>query len=165
MDGIWTQFWDMHSGGSSKEKWSHIYIEAPEEEAVVIFYNRFGHNPHRVTCTCCGSDYSISSGELQELTGYHRGCKYAYISKSGNQIPEDEAFIPGRGLQGGCVGRYIEEPSDDYRGKEFIPFDEYVSSEGDNNEFGGLRLFIHEKEIKPEERVGDVPEQGYVWQD
>jgi len=61
---------DMHSGGDLKEKWQYIYIEAPEEEAKVIFYNRFGHNPNRVTCTCCGKDYSISSrpqGEWESI--------------------------------------------------------------------------------------------------
>ena len=56
----WTQFWDMHSGGSLKEQWQYIYIEAPEDEARVIFYNRFDHSPDRVTCTCCGEDYSVS---------------------------------------------------------------------------------------------------------
>lgn len=72
---MWTLLWDMHSGGSQKEKWAKIYIEAPEEEAKIIFYNRFGHNPERVSCTCCGSDYSISSDEdLKQLSGYHRGC-------------------------------------------------------------------------------------------
>lgn len=79
---MWTQFWDMHSGGSLKEKWAKIYIEAPEKEAMIIFYNRFGHNPYRISCTCCGEDYSISEEEdLAQITGYHRGC--AYENKSG----------------------------------------------------------------------------------
>lgn len=69
----WTQFWDMNSGGGLKEKWDKIYIEAPQEEACVIFYNRFGHSPHRVTCTCCGADYSISTNDsLDKLTEFHR---------------------------------------------------------------------------------------------
>ena len=64
---------DMHSGGDSKEKWEYIYIEAPEDEAKVIFYNRFGHSPERVTCTCCGDDYSIRDGEtLAEVSKYKR---------------------------------------------------------------------------------------------
>ncbi|KKN26710.1 hypothetical protein LCGC14_0871900 [marine sediment metagenome] len=43
---MWIQFWDMHSGGELKEKWHYIYIEADsEQQAKVIFYNRFGHNP------------------------------------------------------------------------------------------------------------------------
>lgn len=73
----WTQFWDMHSGGDLKEKPYHmIYIEAPKDEARVIFYNRFGHNPERVSCTCCGEDYSVSEEPtLEQLTGYHRGCR------------------------------------------------------------------------------------------
>jgi hypothetical protein len=64
----------MNSGGGCKEDWSLIYIEAPEAEAVRFFYNRFGHSPHRVTCTCCGEDYSVSEGEsLERLSAYHRG--------------------------------------------------------------------------------------------
>lgn len=69
----WTTFWDMHSGGSQKEKWPLIFIEAPKNEAKIIFYSRFGHNPERVTCTCCGDDYSISEeNSLEQATGYHR---------------------------------------------------------------------------------------------
>lgn len=74
----WTRFWDMHSGGSQKEKWSLIYIEAPENEAITIFYNRFHHHPYHVTCSCCGDDYATSEGEsLAEVTAYHRGCLHA----------------------------------------------------------------------------------------
>lgn len=74
---MWTQFMDMHSGGGQKEKWAKIYIEAPEKEAIKIFYNRFGHNPYRVTCTCCGNDYSTSEGKtLEEVTAYERNCDY-----------------------------------------------------------------------------------------
>ena len=54
-------FMDMHSGGGLKERYSHIYIEAMGEDAAsLIFYNRFGHNPNRITCTCCGEDYAIN---------------------------------------------------------------------------------------------------------
>lgn len=68
----------MHSGGGTKEApYEIIYIEADEEQAKVIFYNRFKHNPERVTCTCCGGDYSISSEEsLEQLTAFHRELKY-----------------------------------------------------------------------------------------
>jgi hypothetical protein len=70
---MWTTFLDMHSGGDQKEKWGHIFIEAPEDEAQVIFYNRFGHNPNRVTCTCCGNDYSVDEHPtLEEATEFHR---------------------------------------------------------------------------------------------
>lgn len=77
----WTRFMDMHSGGSTKvvirkQAIEYIYIEAPENEARVIFYNRFGHNPSRVTCTCCGEDYSVSEEQTLELaTAFERGCK------------------------------------------------------------------------------------------
>lgn len=46
----WTEFMDMRSGGGLKEKFAYCFIEAPEEEAKVIFYNRFGHSASRITC-------------------------------------------------------------------------------------------------------------------
>lgn len=119
---MWTQFWDMHSGGGLKEKWHFIYIEAPEEEAKVIFYNRFGHNPERVTCTCCGDDYAIEEGEyLEKLTSYHR-----------KEQPLDEV------LKSGVFNHAILE---------------------------GEVLFLFDKDIKPGERTGSMPQQGYVWVD
>lgn len=74
---VWTQFNDMHSGGNTKEDYEHIYIEAPEDEAISVFYNRFDRNPNRVSCSCCGEDYSISqSPSLEEATAYERGCDF-----------------------------------------------------------------------------------------
>lgn len=69
-----TQFMDMHSGGSAKEKpYEYIYIEAPEDEARSVFYSRFGHNPDRISCTCCGQDYSVTVYEtLEDATVYER---------------------------------------------------------------------------------------------
>ena len=110
---MWTHFWDMHSGGSQKEKWSQIFIEAPEEQAKKVFCNRFGHNPDRVTCTCCGPDYSIQDYvTLEEATSYHR--------------------------QNKSVEEFSKEPD---------------------------ILIIYAKDIKPEELEGELPTQGYIWQD
>jgi hypothetical protein len=132
---MWTQFWDMNSGGGQKEKWAQIYIEAPEDEAIVIFYNRFGHNPNRVTCTCCGEDYSISEYDtLEHATAFHRGCLY-----------DDK------------IKEYVESPDTRYGTHEYKTLAEFLESEEG--------LAIYDKDILPEERVGDVPEQGYVWQD
>lgn len=78
----WTRFMDMHSGGGSKEPYNYIYIEAPEEKAKVIFYNRFGHSPERVSCTCCGEDYSIYEYEtLEEASKYDREHSFAARNK------------------------------------------------------------------------------------
>ncbi len=33
---MWTEFYDMHSGGNLKTQWETIFIEAPEDEAVKI---------------------------------------------------------------------------------------------------------------------------------
>lgn len=75
---MWTLFWDMHSGGDLKEPpYSLILIEAEQKNAELIFYNKFGHAASRVTCTCCGEDYSIYTGEnLARLTAFHRNCEY-----------------------------------------------------------------------------------------
>lgn len=95
----YTRFMDMYSGGSAKEdKFEYCYIEAPKEEAVMVFYHRFGHNPFRVSCTCCGEDYSVREVDAIEV--------------------------------------------DDEENKTLI---------------------ITAAEIKPEERVGELSEQGYIW--
>lgn len=155
---MWTQFMDMHSGGGSKENYDYIYIEAPEAEAIVIFYNRFGHNPHRVTCTCCGSDYSIYEyEELDQATAFERGCDYAYFNKEGNEVPESKAFIIGKGLVDGCIGKYVERPSKKYKFKKYMTLENYKNNTKDNV------LCITADQIKPEERIGEVPEEGYVW--
>ena len=101
---MWTAFMDMHSGGGTKEgSFERIYIEAPEEEAHVIFYNRFGHSPSRVSCTCCGEDYSTTMYDTLE---------------------------------------------------------EAMASAG-----ARPTLVIPASDIRAAERVGTVPEQGYVWHD
>jgi len=128
----WTKFWDMHSGGGQKENWSIIYIEVPEEEAIVIFYNRFGHNPNRVTCTCCGPDYSISEyPTLEEASGFHRGCHYDNESQKYVEKLDKDGYHPYKTL------------------KEYSQEEEV--------------LIIYAKDIRPDEKEGDVPEEGYVW--
>lgn len=130
---MWTRFMDMHSGGGAKEQWVRIYIEAPEDESKVIFYNRFGHNPERVTCTCCGEDYSISESEtLESATGYDRGCQW---DKTLND--------------------YIDKPSDERTWQKYVTLEKYKTRPD--------ILIISASEIKPEERTGNIPQQGYVW--
>lgn len=153
---MWTQFWDMHSGGGCKEPpYEKIYIEAPEDEAAVIFYNRFGHNPHRVTCTCCGNDYSLDEDEsLEQLTAYHRDCDFAYFNATGDEVPQSEAWRPGKGHLPGCSSRYVERQKSGSYAK-YRTLEEY--------ERDGSVLIIREADIKPEERKGSIPNQGYVW--
>lgn len=120
----WTRFMDMSSGGSTKEPpYEYIYIEAPEAEAKVIFYNRFGHNPERVTCTCCGEDYSISEEpSLAQASAYDRN-EPSYTAR-----PTPPPVLT------------VEE----YQAKPEV-------------------LVIPASEISDDERLGDVPEQGYIW--
>jgi hypothetical protein len=58
---MWVLFMDMHSGGGLKRPpYEKIYIEANSAiEAEEIFKEKVGCNPHKVTCECCGQDYSI----------------------------------------------------------------------------------------------------------
>lgn len=145
---MWTQFWDMLSGGGQKEQWANIYIEAPEPEAKVIFYNRFGHNPDRVTCTCCGEDYSLDESEtLEQASAYHRNCAYdetGYIEKQREDLRKS--------VKGDWEKYLKENPSARYQTVE-----QYINNPD--------VLVIYAKDIKPEERIGEVPEQGYVWVD
>jgi len=161
---------DMHSGGGQKEEWPFIIIEAPEDEARVIFYNRFGHNPERVTCTCCGEDYSISEEDsLEQATAYDRNCEHAYFRPDGTECQRDEAWKIGSGCAEGYSSGYVERQNqskmrirldcnttDDEPWGLYMTLDEYLAS--------GEVLVIRADEIKDEERKGDVPVEGYVWQ-
>lgn len=130
----WTQFHDMHSGGGLKEKFHHAFIEAPIKEAKVIFFNRFGHSPDRVSCTCCGEDYSLTESEtLEQATGFERGCRW---DKNGD-----------------C---YVDEPDDgEHVWSKYMSLAEYRKC----NDV----CVITAADIKDEERTGDVPQEGYVW--
>lgn len=168
---MWTRFMDMHSGGGSKERWEYIFIEAPEKEAKIIFYNRFGHNPDRVTCTCCGEDYSISeSHTLAQATGYERCCDYI--------VPKDNKFISELSKvdqEWYEKNHYVENAEHDTLNiREEAISRGFEIREAYSNAFRPYQtlekymqnddvLFIFADMIKEEERTGDVPEQGYVW--
>jgi hypothetical protein len=153
----------MHSGGGLKEPpYSLIYIEAPEEEAKVIFYNRFGHNPERVSCTCCGDDYSIEEDEsLAQLSGYHRGCRTLVTPrdpKTGLYQNDDPVIIKHLYLEDG------EDPPEGYEvDKKWPTRGNYQTLE--EHERQESVLVISASEISSDERRGGVPEQGYVWKD
>jgi hypothetical protein len=135
-EGPWTLFWDMHSGGGQKEDFDKIYIQAPYDEAKTVFYNIFGHNPNRVTCTCCGEDYSIDEDPtLSEASGFHRNCNY-----------DDKK------------NKYVEEPSkNSWKSDKYLTLAKYI--EQDNV------LVIPDSLIEDEWRKGDMPRQGYIWVD
>lgn len=135
---MWFNFSDMHSGGGLKEKpYKNIYIEChSQQEAEVIFYNRFGHSPCRVTCTCCGEDYSISSDEtFEQASAFDRNCRWDDTVK--------------------C---YLEEPDRQYNSAaQLITVEDYKKLPS--------VLVIPASEITEDERVGDLPVQGYIWVD
>lgn len=132
----WTRFMDMHSGGGTKEEpYEYIFIEAPKDEAITIFYNRFGHSPERVTCTCCGEDYSIHEGlTLEQATAWDRGCAWNDKTKE-----------------------WEERPSPRYSSHRYEALDAYRKRRN--------VLIVPAIEITDTERRGEVPQQGYVWVD
>ena len=158
----WTRFVDMHSGGGQKHDFDKLYIEAPEAEAKAVFYARFGTNPERVTCTCCGEDYSIDeSPTLAEATAYDRHLRYIRPEWAADwhSLPMDKRIeanhltrhlevgepIPdGYAIDNSLPSMYREDP---------ISLDEFIPT---------LRL-IRADEITDAERATVVPDQGYVW--
>ena len=68
---MWTEFYDMSSGGSRKLKHRIIYIEANTKLAIFGFKCIFDIDPEKTTCKCCGENYSIHSGENREDLCYY----------------------------------------------------------------------------------------------
>ena len=70
----WTLFFDMHSGGGRKTQYEYIVIESADQNtAKEVFQAEFGQDPDDEACSCCGPNYSISTGEdLNTLTEYWR---------------------------------------------------------------------------------------------
>ena len=183
---LWTHFWDMHSGGRTKEEpFNHIFIQAPEVQAIRIFYERFGHNPHRVTCTCCGEDYSVNEGTIQSLSAYHRNATYEGEDK--RECSMDEYVLkylrqnPNRyGKRIGDLYRMSQDKSSPeeaavayemlmntrvegiWRPQPFISLEKFLET---NMLAEGLALVIPDREITAEEwaLTQDPPEEGYVW--
>lgn len=158
----WTQFHDMNSGGGKKEPFRHCFIEAPEEQAKVIFYNRFGHSPDRVTCTCCGPDYSLTESEsLAQATGYERNCKSLETPRGEDgrfQHPHDEWFKAHYYLEPEDEAEALERGwsvDDRYQYGAYVPLEEYVKNPD--------VLVIPASEITEGDLEGSVPEAGYVW--
>lgn len=70
-----TRFMDMHSGGKLKTPFTHIYVDAPLDEALEIFKDTFERDPNNVTCKCCGEDFVYEEhSSLEEATAYDREC-------------------------------------------------------------------------------------------
>lgn len=121
---MWTEFWDMHSGGGLKEApYHYIYIEAPKDEAVAVFYARFGHNPYTVGCPCCGENYSVGEDHtLMEATAFQREKEHFGKTKGSRQsIKEfvkrpDVLIIRAKDIKPEERGTYVPEPitEDDY---------------------------------------------------
>lgn len=155
---MWTQFMDMHSGGGQKLEWQYIYIEAPEAEAAVIFQNLFGRNPHRVTCTCCGDDYSLSESEtLEDATGFERGCASAYFDAEGKRYSDDDWYKLPIEKRRDLQHRYVEEHGGSKSYRPYRTLQDYL----ENSKIKIIRA----SEITPSQRQGELQEEGYVWRE
>ena len=88
----WTKFWDMHGGGTLKGDFQYYYINEKQDKAAIVFYNKFGIDPYRTTCYCCGEDYAVSEHKtLTSATGYHRGCEWSQVKKDYVNKPDPKA--------------------------------------------------------------------------
>jgi hypothetical protein len=156
---MWTSFHDMHSGGDLKEDFQFVWIEAPVEEAKIVFYNRFGHSPDRVSCTCCGEDYSVDESEtLEQATGYERNLIFANPADSnrGGRYLEPGEEMP-KGWKGSSYSFQQGEPT---------TLSDFLANGTADSPFGTERfLVIRAEQIKYSEYTGELPEQGYVWVD
>lgn len=166
---------DMHSGGGCKEDFAYCYIEAPRRQAEAIFYAMFGHNPYRVTCSCCGSDYSVSESEtLEEATAYDRGLRYAQLQKvvdfydapfpTMSELKKGKApAVPRPTNEEFAAGQYLE-PHEEIpegmairswarNGRVGVTLEEFEQNSG-----SGIRI-IRASEITDEQRNTHVPEE------
>lgn len=87
LNNIWTEFYDMNSGGYQKEKWGVIYIEAGHGEAIEVFKKIFNRHPFDVACQCCGEDYYVSSFVLEKALNSDKG--YLLIHKTDFNLTKD----------------------------------------------------------------------------
>ena len=170
----WTQFHDMHSGGSQKLEWPHIFIEAPEQEAKAVFYNRFGRSPDRVTCTCCGGDYTtMEFDDLAQATGFERNCLYNSEEKRYEERVRERPHGGGTYEINTYMGTGANENESMKTKTEYLKVgpDPYVTLEdfiasGTGGLFGHyVPLVIFAKDIQDHERMADLPDEGYVWVD
>ena len=153
---MWVRFWDMHSGGSRKLSHDLIFIEAPETEAKSVFFSRFGRNPERVTCTCCGPDYSVDKyTTLKQATAFDRGCAYGYIV-NGERKDEDYFYSLPHSQRKNLKGIWFEEPGPKRTfGAHYMTLWAFLRKD--------KALVIPAKQIQPHERTVRVPKQGFVW--
>jgi len=74
---MWTEFYDLCTGGYIKTPYKRIYIEAPKEVAIGLFCKRFERVPVHMSCECCDDDYAVREDRtLEEASSYARGCDW-----------------------------------------------------------------------------------------
>lgn len=74
---MWTYFKDVYSGGKSKTKHDHIFIEEPRKTAINVFKKFFKIDPSKIACDCCGENYEIKSVKNlrgSKLSSFYENC-------------------------------------------------------------------------------------------
>lgn len=133
---MWTQFYDMSSGGGQKLEWKKIFVEAPKGIAVKYFKQRFRRDPEHVTCRCCGEDFSLDSKPtLEELTGYDRNCEFDMTERRYVERPMGKAqlipldiymqkreylFVPKSEVQELLRGEHEDETEEEREEREYF---------------------------------------------
>lgn len=106
-----THFHDMHSGGELKTKYGHIFVEASKSQAVEFFNSWFDRDPHHVTCSCCGADFSVTKYQsLRYATAYLRNCQFKEVDREqgGGHYIEAPKTIGGEELEHLSVEEYLD---------------------------------------------------------
>jgi hypothetical protein len=163
---VWTSFWDMHSGGQQKLDWHLIFIEGPQEDTEKVFSALFGRNPHRVTCTCCGEDYSVDeSYDLKQASGYHRNCRSLITPKdpkTGLYRNNDPIIKKNLYLDDGekPPTGYELSKRESWDTRKNILFKDFVK----NPELINAKV-IYKKDYPKGWKTESLSPQGYVWVD
>ena len=61
LEGEYTVFTDMHSGGELKLDVETIYISGEMDAAVQTFKELFDMSPYAIACQCCGDNFDVDT--------------------------------------------------------------------------------------------------------
>lgn len=78
---MYTLFYDLSSGGYQKEGFQKLAVNLSMDKAEKWFEETYGHDPYRMTCDCCGPDYSVYEFDsLEELRNHYNNVILAEIA-------------------------------------------------------------------------------------
>jgi len=177
----WVQYHDMNSGGGRKEWFRYLLLEVPAESnegarrvADSVFYAAFGHSPERVSCTCCGEDYSIDVySSLADATAYQRGLR-CVIKKEGGRYIDSRYIEPNEPVPDGYTLSKSYGLSE-YRLRELgfdmkdrpngVTLAEYFSglAKQDKDDYDSVSVVFWDQVPAKFRGQPEPPEEGYIW--